>query len=122
MWQMKNRTYQDVLSWISQEEFDYLRLSISAIAYHHLGRTVQAERALEQLIDTDAEGAAFQIAEVFAQWGMPDDAFLWLNKALAAGDPGLAELLSAETLIPLYDDPRFNELLTKIGLPTIVRR
>jgi TolB-like protein/Tfp pilus assembly protein PilF len=122
MWQMKNRAYQDVLSWISQEEFDYLRLSISAIAYHHLGRTVQAVRALEELIATDAEGAAFQIAEVFAQRGMPDDAFLWLDRALAAGDPGLAELLSAETLIPLYDDPRFNELLTKVGLPTIARR
>ena len=119
MWHMKNGSYQDVLSWISMDDFEYIRLSISAIAYHHLGRTNQADEALQRLIDTDSEGAAFQIAEVYAQRSMPDEAFQWLNKAYAAGDPGIIEMLSAETLVPLYPDPRFNELLSRIGLPTL---
>lgn len=92
---------------------------VSAIALHELGRTAQARAALDRLIETDADGAAFQIAEVYAQWGRADDAFEWLERGYSQGDSGLAELRSSASLEPLYVDPRFNPLLAKVGLPTL---
>ena len=80
---------------------------ISAVALNGLGRTGQAEVALNELIDTDADGAAFQIAEVYAQWQQPDQAFEWLERAFRQGDPGRAELYSRLNLAHLYGVARF---------------
>jgi len=117
-WHIRNETYSDALQWIALEELAYLRLSLGAIALHHLGRTGQAQNALQELITTDADGAAFQIAEVYAQWQQPDDAFDWLQRAFEQGDPGLSELYSSVNLDSLHADPRFRTLAEKIGLPT----
>lgn len=118
LWHLRKGEYQDALRRIAEDDFEHIRLSISAIAQHHLGRIEQARASLNHLIDTDA-GAAFQIAEVFAQWGQADDAFTWLERGYSQGDPGLAELRSSAHLEPLYADPRFNTLLTKVGLPIL---
>ena len=109
--------YQDALQRIAEDEFEYIRLSISAIALHHLGRTAEAASSLDRLIETDADGAAFQIGEVYAQWGRPNDAFEWLQRAYRQGDPGLAELISNVHFEPLYGDDRFDRLLADVGLP-----
>jgi len=116
-WHIRNRTFREALQWISQEELDYLRLCLSAIALHHLGREDQAQTTLDELIATDSDGAAFQIAEVFAQWDDADSAFEWLQHALSQGDPGLAELYSSVNLESLYSDDRFAVLAEQIGLP-----
>lgn len=118
-WHVVNESYQEALAWIAREEFDYLRLSMSAIVLFHLGRTEQATVALNELIATDADGAAFQIAEVYAQWGQPDEAFSWLEKAFQQGDPGIVELRSSLHLESLHADPRFAELVERVGLPRI---
>ncbi|MEE4661201.1 MAG: winged helix-turn-helix domain-containing protein [Halieaceae bacterium] len=116
-WHILNGSNSDALEWSALEELDYLRLSLSAIALQRLGRTGQAELALQELIDTDAEGAAFQIAEVYAQWKEVDEAFAWLNRAYEQGDPGLTELFSSLNLANLYADPRFAEMAKNVGLP-----
>ena len=118
-WHIRNGSYRDALQWIALEELDYLRLSLSAITLEHLGRTQQAQEALDELIETDGDGAAFQIAEVYAQWGQSDAAFEWLERAFSHGDPGLAELYSSVNLESLYDDSRFAELANRVGLPPI---
>ncbi len=116
-WHISNGSYGDALQWIALEELDYLRLSLSAVAMHAIGRTGQAQAALEELIATDADGAAFQIAEVYAQMNQADAAFNWLERAFEQGDPGLAELYSSLNLGNIETDPRFPELAAKIGLP-----
>lgn len=116
-WHVINKSYQEALAWIAREEFDYLRLSMSAIVLFHLGRTEQATVALDELIATDANGAAFQIAEVYAQWKQPNEAFSWLEKAFQQGDPGIVELRSSMHLGSLQEDPRFRELVERVGLP-----
>ena len=121
-WHIRNGSYRDALSFVTLEELDYLRLSLSAIALFHLDRAGQAEAALDELIRTDADGAAFQIAEVYAQWGDPDRAFEWLERAFSHGDPGMAELYSSVNLENLYPDPRFADLATRVGLPPLVIR
>lgn len=118
-WHIASGQYQQALQWISREELPYLQLSLSAIALHHLGRTGQAQKSLDELIRTDADGAAFQIAEVYAQFGMPDDAFEWLQRAFEQGDPGIIELYSSVNLANLYQDPRFFSLARQVGLPPV---
>ena len=116
-WHIRSGNYSDALQWAALEELDYLRLTLSAIALNYLGRTGQAEVALTELIDTDADGAAFQIAEVYAHWQQADLAFEWLERAFRQGDPGLAELYSSLNLANLYADPRFPAMAAKVGLP-----
>lgn len=116
-WHLRAGSDRDALRWITQEELYYLRLSLSAVALYRLERTGQAEQALGDLIERDADGSAFQIAEVYAQWGDNDQAFTWLDRALHNGDPGLAEIYSSLNLEGLYSDPRFPTLARRIGLP-----
>ncbi len=116
-WHIRSGSYSDALQWTALETLDYLRLCLSAIALNHLGRTGQAELALQELIDTDAQGAAFQIAEVYAQNRQVDLAFEWLERAFRQGDPGLSELYSSLNLASLYGDPRFADIGSRVGLP-----
>jgi tetratricopeptide (TPR) repeat protein len=118
-WHVRNGSYRDALKWIALEELDYLRLSLSAITLFKLNRTDQAREALDTLITTDPDGAAFQIAEVYAQWGETDAAFTWLEHAFSQGDPGMAELYSSVNLENLYADRRFADLAARIGLPPL---
>lgn len=118
-WHIRNGSYRDALKWIALEELDYLRLSLSAITLYQLGRKDQAREALDELIETDGDGAAFQIAEVYAQWDMIDDAFEWLEHAFSQGDPGMAELHSSVNLENLHADPRYAELVARVGLPAL---
>ncbi|MGI9236108.1 MAG: winged helix-turn-helix domain-containing protein [Woeseiaceae bacterium] len=118
-WHIRDGSYGDALKWIALEELDYLRLSLSAITLYHLDRTEQAHAALDELIETDSEGAAFQIAEVYAQMRSADEAFDWLERAFSQGDPGLAELYSSVNLENLYTDHRFAALAARVGLPAL---
>ena len=118
-WHLQDQSFRKALEWAAQEELAYLRLSLSAIALRRLDRNEQAQAALDELIATDGEGAAFQIAEVYAQWDEPDLAFEWLERALSHGDPGIVELYSSQNLGNLYPDPRFAALAARIGLPPL---
>ena len=118
-WHIRNETYTDALTAIAGEELPYLRLSMTAIILRYLGRDAQAREALDALIESDADGAAFQIAEVFAHWGDADSAFEWLERAFSHGDPGLAELYSSVNLENLYNDPRLSSLAREVGLPPV---
>src|SRR5690606_31988677 len=52
-----------------------------------------ADAALKTLIDTHADQAAYQIAEVYALRQEPDAMFMWLDRAWASRDPGVSLLL-----------------------------
>ncbi|HET7063438.1 MAG TPA: tetratricopeptide repeat protein [Rudaea sp.] len=76
-----------------------------------------ADAALRQVIDKDADGMAFQIAQVQALRGDPDQAFAWLDHAFANRDPGLQFLLVDRFLLRYQGDPRFAAFCKKMGLP-----
>ena len=69
------------------------------------------------MITRDAEGAAYQIAEVYAWWGDKEAAFRWLDRAYAQRDGGLMISKVDLFLKKLHDDPRFPALLRKLNLP-----
>jgi hypothetical protein len=76
----------------------------------------ESDAALAELIATNAETAAYQIAEVYAYRNDKDRAFEWLERARQQRDAGLPGL-RADTLLPnLHDDPRWDAFLRKMGL------
>jgi len=61
--------------------------------------------------------SAYRIAELYADLGDKERAFQWLNTAYQERD-GLLEGLKTDFLLdPLRSDPRFAELVRKVGLP-----
>ena len=60
---------------------------------------------------------SYQIAADYAQLGEKDQAFLWLNTAFQERDGSLIGLKTDYWLDPIRSDPRFAELVRKVGLP-----
>ncbi|MGA2924324.1 MAG: protein kinase [Candidatus Sulfotelmatobacter sp.] len=61
--------------------------------------------------------SAFRIAGMYAELGDKDQAFQWLNTAYQERDFFLFGLKTDFLLDPLHSDPRFAELVRKVGLP-----
>ncbi|MGH9676227.1 MAG: TPR end-of-group domain-containing protein, partial [Candidatus Acidiferrum sp.] len=61
--------------------------------------------------------SAYRIAGMYADLGEKDQAFRWLNTAYQERDSNLTGLKTDFSLDPLRSDPRFAELVRKIGLP-----
>src|SRR5262245_14785791 len=89
-----------------------------AVAQHAVGDRQAADTALDDLIAKAQEGFAYQIAEVYAVRGDKDKAFEWLQVAFDDRDAGMLSLLVDPLLRSLRDDPRYKNLVAKVGLPT----
>jgi serine/threonine-protein kinase len=89
-----------------------------ALAYDVRGEREAADVALADLIAHSREGLAYQVAEVYAVRGEVDKAFEWLQIAFDNHDGGMPSLLVDPLLHVLRDDPRYKDLLVKVGLPT----
>ena len=88
-----------------------------AVAHYVRGDREAADAALADLIANAREGFAYQIAEVYALRGEKDKAFEWLQTAFDDRDAGMLGLLVDPLLRGLRDDPRYKNLLVKLGLP-----
>jgi serine/threonine-protein kinase len=93
------------------------RSFLFALAYHVLGDREKADAALADLIAKAREGFAYQIAQVYAVRGEADEAFEWLQISFDDHDGGTLSLAVDPLLRGLRDDPRYKNLLTKLGLP-----
>jgi eukaryotic-like serine/threonine-protein kinase len=65
--------------------------------------------------------SAYKIAQLYADLGNRDQAFKWLNTAYQERDFNLIGLNTDFLLDPLRSDPRFAELVRKIGLPPVAK-
>jgi TolB-like protein/cytochrome c-type biogenesis protein CcmH/NrfG len=88
-----------------------------AIAQHVIGDRQAADAALADLIAKAQEGFAYQIAEVYAVRGEKEKAFEWLQISFDDRDAGMLSLSVDPLLRGLRDDPRYKNLLAKLGLP-----
>jgi len=61
--------------------------------------------------------SAYGIATLYADLGDKDQAFRWLNTAYQERDWLLTGLKTDFLLDPVRSDPRFAELVRKVGLP-----
>ncbi len=99
------------------EPDDGFRAFELALAYRVLGYRKEADAALTDLIAHARDGFAYQIAQVYAVRGEADKAFEWLQISFDDHDGGTLGLAVDPLLRGLHDDPRYKNLLEKLGLP-----
>jgi tetratricopeptide (TPR) repeat protein len=88
-------------------------------AYARAGQTDAARKTiarLEEHVRKDGVGE-YEIAFVYAGLGKKNEAFTWLEKSYKAHSEGLTNLKIDPCLDPLRSDPRFNDLMRRVGLP-----
>ena len=98
-------------------------LGYLAAAQYKLGNFPEYESLLEELKE-QAESSpigspAFHLAMVNAQTGDHDTAFQWLDKAIKDKEVELYWLKVEPPFKPLYDDPRWEELMDDMGFNDI---
>lgn len=91
-----------------------------AHSYARAGKRDKALRILAQLkMKEPAERGylAFQIAEIYAGLQQKEEALNWLGKAYAERSAWMAYIKVEPELDVLRDEPRFQELLRRVGVP-----
>jgi serine/threonine protein kinase/tetratricopeptide (TPR) repeat protein len=95
-------------------------LSFAALGHTYAvsGRRAEAERVLNQLKGSSKQTyiSPYGIAAIHAGLGEKDQAFLWLEKAYEERSGWLIWLRAEPGSDPLRSDPRFQDLLRRIGL------
>ena len=88
-------------------------------AYARQGRPAEARATVGKLkLGIEKTGIGrYEIALVYAGLKENDNAFEWLEKAFQVRDKGLTYLKIDPCLDPLRSDPRFTELIKRVGLP-----
>jgi TolB-like protein/tetratricopeptide (TPR) repeat protein len=94
---------------------EFWRLWSLAIIHAVRGENDKADEALDTIKREHAEGSAFQIAEIYAARGDADQAFTWLERAMEERDPGVTHTKVNPRFRALHNDPRWSELLRRIG-------
>jgi TolB-like protein/DNA-binding winged helix-turn-helix (wHTH) protein/Tfp pilus assembly protein PilF len=98
----------------------YLK-ALLAVTYALAGERAQAEDLLRQLTmqseKRHTEELWMGIALAYALLGEKDEAFRWLDKSYQARDGSLTLIQVLPTFDPLRSDPRFADLVRRIGLP-----
>ena len=108
--------YEEALAAAREETFEFLALQLEAFVYHALGDQETARQRLQVLVDNYGDDVSWQIATIYAEWGDADKAFEALERGYAIRDPGLVYIRSSSPLEPYYDDPRYIDLLDRMGL------
>jgi TolB-like protein/Tfp pilus assembly protein PilF len=87
-------------------------------AYARAGQREKASETISTLKDyVQRRGVGrYEIALVYAGLGDKDDAFAWLEESYKARDKGLTYLKLDPCADPLRSDPRFENLLRRVGL------
>jgi TolB-like protein/Tfp pilus assembly protein PilF len=92
--------------------------SVQAYVYGRSGQRVEARRALEKLQQLNRRQRMDPAAIALAYVGMDnkDEAFAWLQKTYSEHSNALTALKVDPIYDPLRSDPRFQELLRRVGL------
>ncbi len=93
------------------------RLQGIAMTEFALGRKVDSDATLAEMLKGQAEDNAFGIAEVYAFRGEADKALQWLERAYSQKDVGLYLIKGDPPLKGLEADSRFKAFLRKMNLP-----
>jgi tetratricopeptide (TPR) repeat protein len=95
------------------------RLSLLAYVLARSGDVTGAKGKLAELIALQSRGeyvSPVAVARVYAAMGLKDEAFEWLEKGLAARADTLVWCRIDPRLDALRSDPRFDDLLRRIGV------
>lgn len=94
-------------------------LPLLAAVYVRGGREAEGRALLKELevLSRDTYVPPLVISRVYANVNEPDRAFAWLENGFEIRDPGLVWLKVDPMWDPIRDDPRFSDLIRRIGLP-----
>ena len=100
-----------------KEERVYLRQR--AYMYARMGRRSEAEGALAKSLHLSRgkQVSSGAVALVYAMLGKKDSSFLWLQNAYTEKSSFMMTLKLWPAFDPMRSDPRFGDLLRKVGLP-----
>lgn len=109
---------EEALKEVEKEPGALWRLYGKNFVFYALGRHKEADSLLAEMKEGVAKyDAAANIAVVYAFRGDVEHAFLFLHKALEEKSPTLLTAVYYPAFKILYKDPRWNELINKMGLP-----
>jgi len=93
--------------------------SMLAYVYAQTGRIEESRKILGDVIqEAESDRASWMdVAGIYAALGEQDHAFAALEMAFQRRDSRMTMLLNHEALMPLHGDPRFFDLLRRVGLP-----
>ena len=103
------------LAAIESEPGEGHRLQGLALIYETMGDRERSTEALEKLIAAPQRWT-FEIAEVHSFRGEIDEAFIWMDRAIERRDRALRHVMYSPYLDNMRKDPRFDEVLARIGL------
>jgi len=100
------------------QETTHLPSSGLAITYTRMGREIEAQNILAQLLQAREKRyvSAPVIAAVYVAFGDKDEAFRWLERAFAEHSGILQWIAFLPEFRPLHSDARFPHLLRRIGV------
>jgi TolB-like protein/class 3 adenylate cyclase/Tfp pilus assembly protein PilF len=105
----------------SESNEDY-KLSGLAVTYWAMGRRSDSNAALDSLTARSASFDPYGIASIHAYRGEIDEAFQWLDRAYRTRAYGILALKTDPLLTNLHGDPRFGDLLDRMGLTAVQAR
>jgi eukaryotic-like serine/threonine-protein kinase len=101
-----------------------MRRGLATAGYH--GAILESAKAFEHLIATQHAYLPVTTAELYAAVGDKERAFYWLEQSYshrefdaASSDDPLGDISEDPPLEPLRSDPRFKDLLHRMGLPEL---
>jgi hypothetical protein len=100
-----------------QQETRAISLKGLAVVNHALKRHGESDAALARLVSHRALIAPMSIAEVYAFRGQIEEAFEWLERAIAQKEVTTNYIKGDPLLSPLVADPRYARCLHKMNLP-----
>jgi serine/threonine-protein kinase len=109
---------EKALAAADQCESEVFKLQVQAVALHSMGRKDESQAVLDSMLRAHRADGPFQIATVYAWRGDKDQAFAWLERAMAARDGGVMDLRLDPLVRGLATDPRFADILARLHLPT----
>jgi TolB-like protein/Tfp pilus assembly protein PilF len=111
------REFQNALELAGAADTD-IQLDLG-FAYAVSAHTAEARRILANLLQLHQQGIvpAASLATLYGALGESNEAFIWLEKAYQERDPQLTYLKAGRRFEPLREDPRFAQLVRRVGLP-----
>lgn len=114
--QLLQGDHATALATAKQETGPFWRTYALALAYWADGEHAKSNAELKLLIDRYADDSGSQIASVYAQRGQPDQAFHWLEHAVATHDIGALQMRIDPFLARYQRNPRYLAFARKLGL------
>jgi predicted Zn-dependent protease len=108
---------EDALPEIALVRYDSQRALLYAMAYYSMGRQQESDTALRELIAKDHARNPYLVATVHAFANRLDQAFEWLDRALAQRSGDVIGTNVDPLLRSLHKDSRYAAFLKKIPLP-----